>query len=144
MVRGFAAMSATVAALGALSAAPAAAAAEPDQTVRILDGQIRCLISADWQGRGRPAAVCGRVDGQAFQATPKGMNLAVVLGTGAVYYIAGSVPGPESADIVLGAGQTDHVNGWTIRSEELRAIISYDIGGHGMRINPVEATSLWV
>ncbi|ORB30216.1 hypothetical protein MPP7335_01190 [Mycolicibacterium parafortuitum] len=144
MVRAFAAMSATVAVLGALTAAPATAAAEPDRTVRILDGQIRCLISADWQGRGRPATVCGRVDGQTFQATPKGMNLAVMLGTGAVYYIAGSVPGPESADIVVGAGQTDHINGWTVRSEGLRAFISYDIGGHGMRINPVEATSIWL
>ena len=124
--------------------APSAVAAEGDRTVRFQDGQIRCVFSADFEGRRFPAAVCGRTDGKPFMVSPGKQNLAVLQGGGEQYFIQGTVPGPETADEVLGTGQTYSVNGWTITTEELRALIYYDIGRHGMRINPVEVVAIWL
>lgn len=147
MVRVLAAASAALLALGLCPAAPPAGAAEGDQTVRVQNGQIRCLLSTDYQMRGRPAAVCGRTDGQPFQVSPvspPALNLVVVLGSGEMYYIQGTIPIPESADTVLGVGQTYQVNGWRISTEELRTLVTYDDGGHGIRLNPVEVMAVWI
>ena len=141
MIRIFAAASAALLFLGAC---PQSGAAEADQTIRVQNGTIRCLLSADYEGRGQPAAICGRTDGGPFMVSPAPLNLAVVLGTGAMFFQAGSIPGPESNDVVLGVGQTHDVNGWTVRTEELRTLITNDIGNHGMRVNPVEAFAIWL
>lgn len=44
---------------------------------------------------------------------------------------------------MLDVGQTSHVNGWTITPQELRTLITYDLGGHGMRVNPVDVKAVW-
>lgn len=124
--------------------APPAAASDGDQTIRVQNGEIRCLLSANYQGRGWPAAVCGRADGGPFAVSRAPLNLAVVQGTGEMYFVEGTVPGGGATDSVMGAGQTYQANGWTVRTEELRTYIWYDIGGHGMRVNPVEAAAIWL
>ncbi|KWX65821.1 hypothetical protein [Mycobacterium sp. NAZ190054] len=145
MVRVFAAASAAFVALGACPWISPAAAAGGDQTVRVQNGQIRCLLSTDFEGRGYPAAVCARTDGRPFGVSPAPLNLAVVQGTGELYFKAGTLPGPESADIVLGVGQTYRVNGWTVKTEELRTLITEDQhGDHGIRVNPVDVTAVWM
>ena len=53
--------------VGVGAVVPVASATPGDQTIRVLDGEIRCLLSADYEGRGRPATVCGRTDGASFQ-----------------------------------------------------------------------------
>lgn len=142
MIRTLTAASAAVLALGL--SAPMAAAQGGDQTIRVMDGQIRCLISADFEGQGRPMAICGRTDGQPFQTSPKGMNLVAVQGTGEMFYEAGAINPPPDSDVVLGPGQTYNVNGWTVRTEELRTLIYYDIGRHGISVKPVEAMAVWI
>ncbi|ADT96990.1 MULTISPECIES: hypothetical protein [Mycolicibacterium] len=144
MLRVVAATSAAMAVMGAVSVLPLASATPPDRTIRVLDGQIRCLLSADYEGRGRPATVCGRTDGAPFQISPKGKPLAVLLATGEQYYISGTVPGDPSADLVLGPGQISKLNGWTVKTEDLRILVSYDIGRHGMRVNPIEVMPAWL
>ncbi|MDW5610151.1 hypothetical protein [Mycolicibacterium sp. D5.8-2] len=119
------------------------AEADTDQTIRVQNGQVRCLLSADFEGRGRPAAVCARADGAPFSTSPARMNLAVVQGSGELYYLKGALPGPDDGDAVLGAGETYRVNGWTIETEELRTLITYDVGRHGIRVNPVEVAVIW-
>jgi hypothetical protein len=121
-----------------------AAAAEGDQTIRVQNGEIRCLLSSDYQGRGWPAAVCGRADGGPFQVSPSPLNLAVVQGEGEMYFIPGTVPGDGSGDVVVGPGQTYTANGWTVKPEELRTLVWNDYSRHGMRVNPVEAAAIWV
>ncbi|ORV82522.1 hypothetical protein [Mycolicibacterium iranicum] len=142
MIRTLTAVSA--AALAAGLSAPMAAGQGGDQTIRVMDGQIRCLISADFEGQGRPMAICGRTDGQTFQTSPKGMNLVAVQGTGEMFYEAGAINPPPDSDVVLGPGQTYNVNGWTVRTEELRTLIYYDIGRHGISVKPVEAMAVWI
>ncbi len=130
--------------VGACLFAPPAAAADGDQTIRLQNGQIRCLLSADFEGRGWPAAVCGRADGGPFGMSPAPLNVAVVEGSGEMYFVKGTVPGSEAGDVVVGAGQTYQVNGWTVKTEELRTLIWNDLSRHGMRVNPVEAAAIWV
>jgi hypothetical protein len=138
------AASAVLLVLGAsLVGAPQAAAAG-DQTVRLQDGQIRCLLSSDYEGRGWAAAICGRANGGPFGMSPPPLNLAVVQGAGQMYFVEGTVPGDGSNDVVVGAGQTYTLNGWTIKTEELRSLIWNDKTRHGMRVNPVEAAAIWI
>ncbi|UXA13795.1 hypothetical protein KXD97_08450 [Mycobacterium sp. SMC-8] len=144
MIRAIAALAALLVGSSVGPWVPSAAAADGDRTVRFQDGQIRCLLSADFEGRGFPAAVCGRTDGKPFMVAPAKQNLSVVQGGGELYFIQGAIPGPESGDVVLGTGQTYSANGWTITTEELRALIYYDIGRHGVRINPVEVAPIWL
>ncbi|MDG4662967.1 hypothetical protein [Mycobacterium sp. 236(2023)] len=144
MIRSFAAGSAALAVLGACLSAPLAAAAGADQTIRVMAGQIRCLISADFEGQGIPMAICGRTDGVPFQTSPAKLNLAVVESTGEIYYEQGTIAPPPSSDVVLGVGQTSNINGWTIKTEELRTLIYYDIGRHGMSVKPVEVLAIWI
>ncbi|MGE0220731.1 hypothetical protein [Mycolicibacterium sp.] len=135
-------LAAASAAFLVLGACPSAAAADGGQTVRTPQG-VRCQLSTDFQGRGYPAATCSRADGAPFGVSPASLNLAVVQATGEVYFVDGSVPGRDSDDVVLGVGQTYRANGWTVETEELRTLITYDIGGHGMRVNPVEVAAFW-
>lgn len=144
MLRVVAAISAVVAAVGLGAVVPVASATPGDQTIRVLDGQIRCLLSADYEGRGRPATVCGRTDGASFQISPKGKPLAVLLATGEHFFISGTVPGDPAADLVLGPGQISKLNGWTVKTEDLRMLVSYDIGRHGMRVSPIESVPVWL
>jgi hypothetical protein len=142
--RVFSAASAVLVVLGAsLIAAPQAGAAG-DRTIRLQDGQIRCLLSTDYEGRGWPGAVCGRTDGGPFGMSPAPLNLAVVQGAGQFYFLEETVPGDGSDDVVLGAGQTYSANGWTVKTENLRTLIWNDQSRHGMWVNPVEAAAIWV
>lgn len=143
MVRVFAAAAAASLVLAASPLAPVASAAGGDQTIRVQNGQIRCLLSADWKGQGRSATVCGRADGGPFGVSPAPLNLVVVLGSGQLWFEAGTLPDP-AGDVVLGVGQTSTVNGWNIKSEELQTLIWNDDGGHGLRINPVDAAAIWI
>ncbi len=138
------AASAALLVLGACASAPLAGAAGGDQTISVQNGQIRCLLSADFEGHGRPATICARTDGGLFQTSPAKLNLAVVQGTGELFYEAGTIDTPPSADMVLGAGQTYNVNGWTVKTEELRTLIWYDKGRHGMSVKPVEVLAIWI
>lgn len=142
MIRTLTAASAAVLALGL--SAPMAAAQGGDQTIRVMGGQIRCLISADFEGQGRPMAICGRTDGQPFQTSPAKLNLALVRGTGELFYEQGTIAPPPESDVVLGPGQTYNVNGWTVKAEELRTVIYYDVGRHGFSVKPVEVLAVWI
>ncbi len=70
---------------------------------------------------------------------PERLNLAVLKGTGEMWWEAGAVPGSVADDIVLGPGQTYHANGWTVTTEELRTVIRNDDSGHGVNANTVYA-----
>ncbi|MDZ4236379.1 MAG: hypothetical protein U1C73_22090 [Dietzia sp.] len=144
MIRTVAATSAALSVLGACLSAPSAAAADGDQTISVQNGQIRCLLSGNYQDLGRPMAICGRSDGGTFAVSRPPLNIAAVRATGEMFFAAGTIPGPESADVVLGTGQTYRANGWTVTTQDLRTLVTYDIGGHGMRVNPVEAGAVWV
>lgn len=138
-------LTAATAALLVLGASPlaTAAAADGDQTLRLQNGQIRCLLSADWKGEGVPATVCGRADGGPFGVSPAPLNLVVVLGSGETWFEEGTLPDP-AGDVVLGVGQTYAANGWNIKSEKLQTLIWNDNGGHGLRVNPVDAAAIWI
>ncbi|KUI16457.1 hypothetical protein AU191_00640 [Mycolicibacterium acapulense] len=131
--------------LGAVVLAPPAAA-DTGQLVLLQSGTIRCLVSADDVKRGGgPIVVCQRVDGQPWGQAPwetskfnNRLNLAVVRGTGQMYWERGVVPAANETpggDIVVDAGQTYHVDGWTIQDEDLRTRITYDVTGHGLFVN---------
>jgi len=143
MIRGAMTALAALLVFGAVSPATLAGASGADQTIRVQDGQIRCLVSADFEGRGRPAVLCVRTDGAPFGTSPAPLNVAVVLGSGEMYFQKGGLPAAEGGDVALGAGQTYTVNGWTITTEPLRTLIRNDDGGHGIRINPVEVAAIW-
>lgn len=143
MMRVIPAASAALLVLCVYPSAPAGAA-DGDQTINVQSGQIRCLLSADFEGHGRPVTICARTDGGLFQTSPAKLNLAVVQGTGELYYEAGTIDTPPSADVVLAAGQTYNVNGWTVKAEELRTLIWYDDGRHGISVKPVEVQAIWI
>ncbi|OBK76617.1 hypothetical protein [Mycobacterium sp. 1164985.4] len=137
-----------VAALSVSLASPLAppAAADVGRLVVVGGGTVRCLVSADDVKRGGgPMVVCQRVDGQPWGQAPwetskfnNRLNLAVVRGTGEMYWERGAVPAPNDApagDTVLDAGQTYRVDGWTIQDEDLRTRFTYDATGHGLFIN---------
>lgn len=67
--------------LGACPSAPVAAA-DGDRTIRVQDGQIRCLLSTVDDDPRRPIAVCGRTDGRPFAVSQAPLNLAAVNGSG--------------------------------------------------------------
>lgn len=144
MIRSLVAGSSALLVAGAVMSVPQASAAGGDQTIRVQNGQIRCLISADFEGRGRPATMCVRTDGAPFGTSPAPLNVAVVMGSGEMYFQKGGLPAPDGGDVVLGTGQTYTVNGWTVTTEELRTVITNDDGGHGIRINPVEVANVWI
>lgn len=144
MTRAVTAASVAALVVGGLLAAPHASAVGADQTIRVQNGEIRCLLSADFENRGRARAMCGRSNGGPFGVSPAPLNLAVVYGSGEMYFEEGTVPGPETGDVVLGVGQTYRVNGWTVTTEELRTLITFDDGGHGIRVNPVEVSAIWM
>ena len=143
MIRGLAVTAAALFISSAWPFAPSASATGSDQTVRVQNGQIRCLLSADYENRGRARAMCVRTDGAPFGISPPSLNVAVVIGSGEMYFEKGSLPEPSDGDVVLGVGQTYAVNGWTITTEELRTLIRNDLSGHGIRVNPVEVAAMW-
>jgi hypothetical protein len=63
------------------------------------------------------------------------MDLAVVRGTGEFTFEKGIIAGPATGDITLDAGQTYHLNGWTIQPDGHRARFTYDATGHGLLVN---------
>ncbi|MCV7154361.1 hypothetical protein [Mycolicibacterium pyrenivorans] len=145
MFRNLTAASAAVLLLGACPFAPQAAAADGDQVVRVQNGEVRCLLTANYMGRGYAMAICGRSDGGHFGESPMStgkfserLNLVVSRGAGESWWGAGQIPGPAEADVVLGVGQTYRVNGWTVRTEELRTEIKNDDSGHGLHVNAVD------
>ena len=144
MIRGTVVASAALFVFGAVMSAAPATAAAGDQTILVQNGQIRCLVSADFEDRGRPKVMCVRTDGAPFGTSPAPLDVASVLGSGEMYFEKGGLPGPGGGDVVLGAGQTYTLNGWTITTEELRTVITNDDGGHGIRINPVEVANVWI
>ncbi|PRC58743.1 hypothetical protein C6A85_26955, partial [Mycobacterium sp. ITM-2017-0098] len=85
--------------------------------IRVQNGEIRCLLSADYQNRGWPAAICGRTSGGPFGMSPAPLNPVVVQGEGELYFIEGTIPGDGANDAVVGAGQTYQANGWTVKTE---------------------------
>lgn len=146
MFRDLIAASAAVLLLGACPFAPQAAAADGDQVVRVQNGEVRCLLTANYKDRGYPMAICGRSDGGHFGESPMStgkfperLNLVVIRGAGETWWGgAGQIPGPAEGDVVLGVGQTYTVNGWTVRTEELRTEIKNDDSGHGLHVNAVD------
>jgi hypothetical protein len=139
------AASAAMLVVGASPLAPQATAAEGDQVIQLQDGQLRCLLSANYQGRGYAMTVCGRTDGQGFGASPMStgkypvrLNLAVLKGTGEIWWEAGPAPDSAAGDVVLGVGQTYVANGWTVTTEPLRTVIKNDASGHGLFVNTVD------
>lgn len=143
----FGAVVATCAAVVALAAQPlipAALAAEGDVVVRVQDGAIRCLLSADDVPRGGgPMAVCQKTDGTPFGMSPPISHYsatpsqAVVRGTGEMFWFAGTLP-PADGDVVLAPGQTYRANGWTVRDEDYRTFVVNDRTTHGYMINVTE------
>jgi len=145
MFRKLIAASATMLVLGAGPVAPQATAADGDQVIRLQDGQLRCLVSADYKGRGYAMTVCGRSDGRRFAASPMStgkypdrLNLVVIRGTGETWWEAGAVPGAVAGDVVLSFGQTHVANGWTITTADHRTVIKNDDSGHGLIVNAVD------
>lgn len=145
MFRQVIAASAATLLLGACPFAPQAAAADGDQIIRVQNGEVRCVLSADYKGRGYAMAICGRSDGRYFGQSPMStgkfperLNLVVIRGSGETWWGAGQIPGPAETDVVLGVGQTYKVNGWTVRTEELRTEIKNDDSGHGLHVNAVD------
>lgn len=107
---------------------------------------MRCLLTSNYEGRGRATAICGLTDGAPFGASPwsTGKNpvrltRVLVQGTGEMWWEAGTVPGSAADDVVLGVGQTYSAAGWTVTTEDLRTVIKNDDGGHGILMNPVNA-----
>ncbi|MGE2720448.1 hypothetical protein [Mycolicibacterium celeriflavum] len=145
MVRHFGAVLAALSMLLAWPLAPRAAA-DVGQLVVVGGGTVRCLVSADDVKRGGgPIVVCQRVDGQPWGQAPwetskfnNRLNLAVVRGTGEMYWERGVVPAANDAaggEVAVDVGQTYHVDGWTIQGENLRTRFTYDATGHGLFIN---------
>ena len=129
----------------ACAIAPQAAAAA-DQVVQV--AQFRCLLSADYLGRGRPMAICGLADGSPFGPSPMStgkypvkLNLAVMRSTGEMWWEAGPVPG-SPGQAAVGMGQSYTANGWTVSSDEHRTVIKNDYTGHGMILNPADVRQL--
>ena len=75
--------------------------------------------------------------------SPAPLNLVVVLGSGELWFEAGTLPDP-AGDVAVGVGQTYAANGWNIKSEKLQTLIWNDDGGHGLRVNPVDAAAIWI
>lgn len=131
--------------LVALPLAPPAGAAAGVLVV-VQDATVRCLVSADDVKRGGgPIVVCERADSQPWGMSPwetskfnNRLNLAVVRGTGELYWERGSVPAPgepTAGDAAVGAGQTYRANGWTIEGEGFRTRITNDATKHGILVN---------
>lgn len=135
-----------VAALGAVVLAPPAAA-DTGQLVLVDGGAVRCLVSADAVNRGGgPMVTCQRVDGQPWGQAPwetskfnNRLNLAVVRGTGELYWERGVVPAanddPAGGEVVVDGAQSYRADGWTIQDEGHRTRFTYDATGHGIFIN---------
>ena len=145
MFRELIAASAALLVFGACPFAPQAYAADGDQVIRVDDGQLRCLLSADYKGRGYAMAVCGRTDGRGFAASPMSigkyperLDLVVVRGTGETWFEAGAVPASATGDAVLSVGQTYVSNGWTVTTQPGRTVIKNDDSGHGLNVNAVD------
>jgi hypothetical protein len=147
MVREALAASGALIALVAFPVAPHAAA-DDGQIVEYTSaphGTLRCQVSADNVARGGgPMVVCARADGQPFGGAPFAtekngviLTLAVERGTGEFHWDKGTVAG--ASGITLNAGQTYHINGWTIQPDDERTRFTYDATGHGVLINAVVA-----
>ncbi|AFM19065.1 hypothetical protein Mycch_4355 [Mycolicibacterium chubuense NBB4] len=117
-------------------------AAGADQVVQVQGGTVRCLLSADYQGRGRARAICGHSDGSPFGSSPMStekypekLNLVVVQEGGEQWWEAGTIPGAPEQDVVVPVGQTYSANGWTVTDQELRAVVENDLSKHGLIVN---------
>lgn len=134
-------MSATLLVVAGCPFAAQAAAADADQVIQIQDGTVRCLLSADYMGRGYAMTICGLADGQLFGSSPKAttqrLNLAVVHGTGEFYWETGPTPSSPTGEVAVGVGQTYRADGWTVTSDDYRTRIQNDSSGHGLLINDV-------
>ena len=147
MTRQLIAASGALIALAAWPLAPQAAA-DAGQVIQLQDGTVRCLISPADVPRGVKAEVNCETDGLMFGdstwSTEKDsapLNVAVMLGSGEFYFERGDVPGTaedsgQAASVA--AGQTLHLNGWTITGEGYRTRIFNDASRHGLFINAVE------
>jgi hypothetical protein len=145
MFRELIAASAAMLAVAVCSSAPQAGAAGGDQVIGVQGGQVRCLLSADYHGRGYPMAVCGRADGQGFGQSPMStgkfpvrLNLAVLKGTGEIWWEAGPAPGAPSGDVAVNTGQRYAANGWTVEDQGLKTMITNDKTRHGIFVNLVD------
>jgi hypothetical protein len=133
-------------ALVALPLAPPAAA-DDGQVVMIQGGTVRCAVSADNVDRGGgPMLVCQRSDGQPWGMSPwetskynQVLNLAIVRGTGEFYWDRGTITASDAAGgLTLNDGQTQNLNGWTIRSEGFRTLFTYDATRHGANVTQAQ------
>ncbi|UXA17290.1 hypothetical protein [Mycobacterium sp. SMC-4] len=143
MFRAKTAVGAVLLFLATLLCAPPVAAAEGDQVVSLQNGQVRCLLSANYLDRGYGAVVCGLPDGRPFGDSPMStgkypqwLNLAIAHDQGQQYFIAGTIPGAPADDVVVGPGQTYQANGWTVMPEELRTLIRNDRYGRVLNVSP--------
>jgi hypothetical protein len=140
------------AALIALAVGPLSARAVADAGSPVLTqiGGVMCSVSANDVPRGGgPMVTCQLSDGrpfpQAFFSSTKPnprFNLAVVRASGEFIWDVGSVAGPQPLN--LAAGQTYHINGWTIQADPVRSTYVYDATKHGMWIGPDLVHPLWV
>jgi hypothetical protein len=140
---------AAVAALIALAVCPLApgAVADVGSAVLIQRGNVLCAVSANDVPRGGgPTVACQLSDGSPFAQSPFStskpypkLNVAVMRGGGQLEWNLGTAAGAQQVDgqvITIGAGQTYHVNGWTVQGNDIPTSITYDATGHGISIDP--------
>ena len=142
MARLAAATAALMALLAVLLAPPAMA--DDGSIVILQDGKIRCGLSPNNVDRGGgPIAVCELTNGQPWGMVPwetskfnQRQNLAIVRGTGEMFWDRGVVTGSGSAGgMSIAEGQTYNVDGWTIAAEGFRTRITNDVSKHGILLN---------
>ncbi len=147
MVRHVIAASGALMVLVALPLAPPAAADDGQMIVTPV-AKSRCLVSADNFARGGgPMVVCEHLDGSpwgtaqyALEKNSSRLTLAIERGTGEFRWDKGPLSdgGDTGQPVVVDAGQTYRVNGWTIQGEELRTRFTYDATGHGMLLSAAD------
>ena len=142
MARMIAASAALAFLLAVLSAPPAAA--DDGRIVMLQSDKVRCGISGDNVDRGGgPLVVCELANGQPWGMSPpetskhnQRLNLALVRGTGELYWDHGTVTGSGAAGgLSVAEGQSYRIDGWTISSEGFRTRITNDATDHGILIN---------
>lgn len=145
-------------AVAVASASPAQA--ESSTYVRTTSGKVRCMVSANGEGTGgqAPAVICeasGPMNPPFDQWDNVGFLQAPMNGYGshfhgAVIDSAGNFSFQDGAnigagyperDLILGYGQTYHLNGWTIQAGSDGTRFSNDATGHGMFVSIENVTS---
>lgn len=140
MIRHLAAAAGAVIVVVGFPLAPQAAA-DDGQVLAIEGGKVLCAFSADNVPRGGGSmVVCQHANGDpwgqaewAFQVPSAMLDLAIERGDGRFMWTVGRIDGSPSGSV--GAGQTQHVNGWTIEGRDMQTVITNDATGHGIFVD---------